>query len=411
MSSLSLLELNQAIQAMLSKCFDDTYWVTAEVSEARVANNGHCYLEFIEKDERSQMVLARAKANVWRNTYQHIADKFKSATGTTIQAGMTILAEVSVTFHPVYGYSLNVHNVDPTYTLGDIAKQRQKILLQLEEEGILDDNKRLSLPRPLKRIAVISSASAAGYGDFMHQLEQTGYPFECKLFPAIMQGDGVEESCISALYQIFSQADDWDCVVIIRGGGAAADLYGFERYALAAVVAQFPIPVLTGIGHERDETVLDYVAHTRLKTPTAVAAFLIEHFGAECALLDELSQRLVRGATAFINQERQHQELLSNALANCARRCLIREDEVLKHMKSQLTMLCRQRLHREQQKLPLLEKIIALAQPSHILSQGYSITRINGKAVTDARQLKEGDVITTTFNHGTTHSQIITPNL
>lgn len=409
MSSLSLLELNQAIQATLSEWFDQTYWVTAEVSEARVANNGHCYLEFIEKDERSQMVLARAKANIWRNTYLHIAEQFKAATGTTIQAGMTILAEVSVTFHPVYGYALNVHHIDPTYTLGDIAKQRQKILQQLEEEGIIDDNKRLSLPRPLKRIAVVSSASAAGYGDFMHQLQQSGYPFECTLFPAIMQGDGVEESCMAALYEIFSKADEWDCVVIIRGGGAAADLYGFERYDLAAVVAQFPIPVLTGIGHERDETVLDYVAHTRLKTPTAVAAFLIEHFSAECALLDDLSQRLVRGAMDYINRERRRQEQLSVALANCARRCLIREDEVLKRMKLHVAMLCRQRLHREQQKLPLLEKIIALAQPSHILSQGYSITRINGKAITDAQQLKAGDIVTTTFSHGTAQSQIITP--
>lgn len=406
MSHLTLLELNNAVSEALEANFNDTYWVTAEVSEARVASNGHCYLEFIEKDELGMAVVARARANIWRNVYQAIAPRFRAATGTSLQPGISILAEVSVAFHPAYGYSLTIHNIDPTYTLGDIAKRRQEILQQLESNGILHNNQQLQLPRPLQRIAIISSATAAGYGDFVHQLQQSGHPFQCKLFSAIMQGEGVEDSCLKALDEIESDLTKWDCVVIIRGGGAAADLYGFERYDLAAAIATFPIPILTGIGHERDETVLDYVAHTRLKTPTAVAAFLIQQFDNEVALLRDIESRLFTAATQYITSQSHRLDTLIADLRYMVQKRLLGEAERLEHLHTSLRFLKEQRIQHERHKIELIERTLNLAHPDHILAMGYSITRLNGKVLTKDSKLSVGQTLTTTTKFGDIESCI-----
>ena len=406
MTPLSLYELNCAISEAIEANFNDTYWVAAELSEARVAGNGHCYVEFVEKDESGSNIIARARGNIWRNAYQNIALRFRMTTGADLQAGMKVLCLVTVNFHPLYGYSLNITDVDPTYTLGDIAKRRQEILEQLEHEGVLEGNLNLQLPRPLRRIAVISSSKAAGFGDFQDQLAQSGYPFECTLFPAIMQGEQVEESIIRALQAVCADAQKWDCIVIIRGGGAAADLYGFESLNLARAVASCPLPVLTGIGHERDETVIDFVANTRLKTPTAVAAFLIEQRRNEVDFVAELEARLYTSAQRFLSREEQNLMLLAQHLRLLAHQVTSQEQERLAQLRTALSLLAKQALRTELHQLNLLEKSVQLADPQRILSLGYSVTRLNGKVVTNAEALHAGDLLETTFAQGTVASRV-----
>ena len=406
MTPLSLYELNCAVSEAVEANFNDTYWVAAELSEARVAGNGHCYVEFVEKDESGSNIIARARGNIWRNAYQNIALRFRMTTGADLQAGMKVLCLVTVSFHPLYGYSLNITDVDPTYTLGDIAKRRQEILEQLEHEGVLEGNLNLQLPRPLRRIAVISSSKAAGFGDFQDQLAQSGYPFECTLFPAIMQGEQVEESIIRALQAVCADAQKWDCIVIIRGGGAAADLYGFESLNLARAVASCPLPVLTGIGHERDETVIDFVANTRLKTPTAVAAFLIEQRRNEVDFVAELEARLYTSAQRFLSREEQNLMLLAQHLRLLAHQVTSQEQERLAQLRTALSLLAKQALRTELHQLNLLEKSVQLADPQRILSLGYSVTRLNGKVVTNAEALHAGDLLETTFAQGTVASRV-----
>ena len=255
-------------------------------------------------------------------------------------------------------------------------------------------------------IAIISSATAAGYGDFVHQLQQSGHPFQCKLFSAIMQGEGVEDSCLKALDEIESELTKWDCVVIIRGGGAAADLYGFERYDLAAAIATFPIPILTGIGHERDETVLDYVAHTRLKTPTAVAAFLIQQFDNEVALLRDIESRLFTAATQYITSQSHRLDTLIADLRYMVQKRLLGEAERLEHLHTSLRFLKEQRIQHERHKIELIERTLNLAHPDHILAMGYSITRLNGKVLTKDSKLSVGQTLTTTTKFGDIESCI-----
>ncbi|KAA6317553.1 Exodeoxyribonuclease 7 large subunit, partial [termite gut metagenome] len=261
---LSLLELNLLLKTTLRQCFSNKYWVQAELSEVHAnTSSGHCYVEFVQKSPHGNSLAAKARGMIWANIFQLLKPYFEEATGQPFVAGITVLVQVTVEFHELYGYSLTVHDVDPAYTLGDMARRRREILKQLEEEGVLTLNKELFLSPVPNRIAVISSASAAGYGDFCHQLQHNsgGFFFYTELFPAIMQGNQVEETILAALDKVNARADEFDVVVIIRGGGATSDLSGFDTYLLAAACAQFTLPVITGIGHERDDTVPDMVAH------------------------------------------------------------------------------------------------------------------------------------------------------
>ena len=298
------------------------------------------------------------------------------------------MLEVSVTFHQQYGYSLTIQDIDPSYTLGDMARRRQQILRQLEADGILHDNQTLSLPLLARRIAVISSETAAGYGDFCNQLGHNDYsfPFRVRLFPAVMQGNRVEETVISALEQIAGEADQWDVVVIIRGGGATSDLSDFDSYPLAACVAQMPLPVITGIGHERDETVLDYVAHTHLKTPTAVAAFLIDRMGAEALRVEELGQRIGHSVTDRLLNARHLLDLL--------------EQRFKSGMPNALS------LHRH--RLDLLEQRLKGLDPLLLVRRGYSMTLgPDGRLLRDASQVSEGQTIVTRLEKGEIESTIV----
>ena len=433
--ALTLFELNSLVRELVEVSFDKPYWVLGELSDVSTpAYGGHFYGELVQKDEASDRIVARARITCWARNYGMLRLRFQKEAGETLRKGLQVKLLVKVTFHEQYGYSLNVIDIDSSFTLGDLAVRRREILMQLEKDGILNDNRSLSLPRLLRRIAVVSSATAAGYGDFCHQLEQNdyGFCFDVQLFPAVMQGEQVPGSIIGALEEIltFHEKTPFDLVVIIRGGGASSDLSDFDSYELAACIAQYPLPVLTGIGHERDETVLDYVAHTRVKTPTAAAAFVIEHQAQEAALLDSLFLRLTRSAKERLMRERGRLErqqsilplifarfcqsgharlaLLVQRMKGASLQRLEREPGRLQLICQRLAVATRRRIESEQHRLQLLKQRTEALDPALLLRRGYSITTCKGKLVRDTGILEKGDELTTHTEHGTIKSIIQT---
>ena len=364
----------------------DEYWVEAELAECR-ERGGHCYLELIEKEDTTNTPVAKASAKCWRQTWQMILPYFERTTGQTLRSGMKVLLKVYAQFHEAYGFSWIVTDIDPTYTLGDMARKRQEIIRQLKEEGVFDLQRELCIPRFAKRIAVISAAGAAGYGDFCRQLEENeyGFKFEVTLFPAIMQGEQVESSVVAALNKIYDCIRDFDVVVIIRGGGATSDLSGFDTLALAENVAQFPLPIITGIGHDRDESILDMVANTQVKTPTAAAALLIDNLRQVLERMNEAQQRI----TMAINQR----------LANQKTR--------LSNFQTLIPVLSQRILSNARHRLELIELKLQSHDPQLQLKRGFSITLHNGRAVHDPTLLKEGDEIETRVEKGTIRSVVI----
>jgi exodeoxyribonuclease VII large subunit len=408
LSSLTLYELNALVRRGLEQCLPDEYWIQAELSDVRTNASGHCYLEFVQKDARSGQLVAKARGMIWSGTYRMLRPYFEKSTGQAFTSGIKVLVKVGVEFHELYGYSLNVRDIDPAYTLGDMARRRREILLQLEQEGVLTLNKELDMPILPQRVAVVSSATAAGYGDFCHQLEHNsrGFHFRIELFPALMQGNQVERSLLAALDSINARADEFDVVVIIRGGGATSDLSGFDTYLLAAACAQFPLPIITGIGHERDDTVLDAVAHTRVKTPTAAAELLIGRMAEAADRLADLAARLRQGAYALLESERLRLTTLRTRLPSSARRRLADARLALLAASKDLQQATRTLLARQRHRLELLGQRVADASPQRLLARGYSITLKEGKAVTDARQLQPGDTLVTRFAQGEAESVV-----
>lgn len=408
MDSLSLLELNALVRRSLEQCLPDEYWIQAELSDVRSNTTGHCYLEFVQKAPRSNSLIAKARGMIWNNIYRLLKPYFEESTGQLFTSGIKVLVKVSVQFHELYGYSLTVLDIDPTYTLGDMARRRREILLQLEEEGVLTLNKELEMPVLPQRIAVISSATAAGYGDFCHQLKHNpyGFFFYTELFPALMQGNQVEESVLAALDCINARSDEFDLVVIIRGGGATSDLSGFDTYLLAAACAQFPLPIITGIGHERDDTVLDSVAHTRVKTPTAAAELLIHRIGEAAGRLEELSARLQQGAYAMLEREQRRLDAIQSRIPSLVHRRLSEARFALLTARKDLSQVTRNLLSRQRHRLELLRQRIADNSPEKLLNRGYSITLKDGKAVTDASLLQPGDRLTTRLWKGEVESTV-----
>lgn len=428
--ALTLYELNSLVRDVIETTFDSIYWVEAEVSEARVVN-GHCYMELVQKDLMGATPVARASAKCWRNTWARLRPKFERATGQTLHAGLKVMLAVTANFHEAYGFSWIVQDIDPTYTMGDMARKRQEIINKLKAEGVFDMQKELELPLFAQHIAVISSEGAAGYGDFCHQLldNEEGLWFKAELFPAVMQGADIEPTVIAALNAINERIDEFDAVLIIRGGGATADMSGFDTLRLAENVANFPIPVITGIGHDRDESVLDMVSHTRVKTPTAAAAFLVDH-------LESVWLRVNDCQTRLSNVARHNIDLAKEQLARMAERILsafsmVKEQQLhrLSRIMTELSFLakgridgCRARVEKAEETLPHLAKIelvkyrlqlegietkVKMLDPQLVLRRGYSITRINGKVVKDASLLKKGDVMTTQLERGTVESEVI----
>ena len=406
---LTLYELNSLVHEVIEANFDDEYWVTGELSDVSTpAYGGHFYGEFVQKDEEEDRIIARARITCWARTYGLLRLRFQKESGETLRKGLQVKLLVQVNFHEQYGYSLNILDIDSTFTLGDLAKRRREILQQLEKDGILHDNQELPLPRLLRRIAVISSPTAAGYGDFCNQLEQNeyGFRFDVKLFPAVMQGEHVPESIISALEEILSE-ESFDLVVIIRGGGASSDLSDFDSYELAACIAQYPLPVLTGIGHERDETVLDFVAHTRVKTPTAAAAFIIDHQSEEAALLDDLYLRITHSAKEQIQIEKQRLEHQKAVLPLLFTNFIQGKQSRLDLLRQRLLANGIQHIEREEHRLQLMKQRINSLDPKLVLKRGYTITTCGGKIVRSIEGLAEGEVLTTQTENGDIYSKVV----
>ena len=387
----TLRQLNLMVRDAIEMQMPDEYWVEAELSECR-ERGGHCYMELIEKDEQTNTPVARASAKCWRQTWQIMQPHFERVTGQPLHAGLKVLLRVYAQYHEAYGFSWIVTDIDPTYTIGDMARKRQEIIRQLKEEGIFDLQRELCIPLFAQRIAVISAAGAAGYGDFCRQLDDNeyGFKFEVTLFPAIMQGEQVERSIIDALNNIYSLTShpspltsQFDCVVIIRGGGATADLSGFDTLALAEHVAQFPIPIITGIGHDRDESILDMVSNTRVKTPTAAATLLI----------DNLRQVLER-----LNTAQQRISLMGHIIIDARHR--------IEMLQQRLSTAIERMMTNQKHRLSQIELLLQSFDPQLLLSRGYSITLHHGRAVRDPRQLKAGDEIETRVEKGTIHSVV-----
>lgn len=407
-ASLSLLELNSLVRRSLEQCLPDEYWVQAELSDVRSNSTGHCYLEFIQKDLRSNNLIAKARGMIWNNIFRLLKPYFEEATGQAFASGIKVLVKVTVQFHELYGYSLTVLDIDPTYTLGDMARRRREILMQLKEEGVLTLNKELEMPVLPQRVAVISSATAAGYGDFCHQLRHNprGFYFYTELFPALMQGNQVEDSILAALDCINARINEFDVVVIIRGGGATSDLSGFDTYLLAASCAQFPLPVITGIGHERDDTVLDSVAHTRVKTPTAAAELLIHRMAETADHLAELSVRIQQGAYSLLEQEWRRLDMIQTRIPTLVHQKLTDARIALLTTRKDLSQATLAFVSRHKHRLELLQQRISDASPDKLLSRGYSITLKDGKVVTDASLLKADDLLVTRLSKGEVQSLV-----
>ena len=407
MESLTLYELNQLVREVVETSFDRPYWIRAELSD--VKDRGHCYLEFVEKDPNGNEPIAKARGQIWSRTWHSLRSRFISATGEDLKNGMQVLALVEVTFHEKYGFSLNVVDIDPTYTLGAIARRRQEIIAALKAKGIFFDNKNLPLPRLLNRIAVISSSGAAGYQDFCNQLTHNPYGlrFHTELFESLMQGNGVEQSIMHSLDRINERLSEWDAVVIIRGGGSSSDLSGFDSLALGEYVAQFPLPVITGIGHERDDTVLDFISHTRVKTPTAAAEFLINQVRSTAEALEGYAGEITDVVTRKIQEEQNRLARLTERIPYQIRMRLDKEQYRQEQLIQRLSSVLQFRLQGERHRLDLMQQKMEAASPDHLLKKGYSITLLHGKAVTDADSLKQGDELETRFLHGTVKSVVI----
>lgn len=428
----SLSELTGEIHDVLKEAFPDTYWVRAETSDVHINSaSGHCYLEFIEKDTQSNQIIAKARGAIWAKTFRMLKPYFEMETGQYFTSGLKVLVRVNIDFHEVYGFNLNVVDIDPSYTLGDLVRKRQEIIRQLQEEGVFTLNKELSLPALPQRIAVITSPTAAGYEDFINQLfyNKAGYPFYVKLFPALMQGEKTEESIIAALERIDSHRELFDAVVIIRGGGATSDLNSFDSYLLAANCAQFPLPIITGIGHERDDTIIDLVAHTRLKTPTAVAAFLINCMDQAAEQLNLLQQALCTDTLSILQEKKQTLQRIGTLLPATVNNRIERNRSALNLLASKLPTitsgllernknqleLMHQRIHtaissrllKESRFIELQEQFIRMASPDYILKRGYSLTLRDGKILKSAKAVKSGDHLTTRFSDGDIESEVI----
>lgn len=402
MEALTLFALNALVRESLNDRFSDEYWIQAELSDVRSNATGHCYLEFVQKEPRTNVLLAKARGTIWASTYNLLKPYFEKETGQLFTSGIKVQVQVRVTFHELYGYGLTVVDIDPSYTVGDMVRRRREILLQLEEEGVLTLNKELPFPALPQRVAVISSETAAGYGDFSHQLEQNGgrFTFHVELFPALMQGRQVEESVLSALDAINQRVEEFDVVVIIRGGGATSDLTDFDTYLLAAACAQFPLPILVGIGHERDETVLDSVAHTRVKTPTAAAEFLLSCMEQSADVLYTLRERMQTVVRHRLQEEHRRLYALTQHLPLALSRRFHQARFRLSELERDIHQTAHRLVIRHRHRLALYSQQIADASPEKILRRGYSITLKDGKAVRSVSELQEGDVLLTLLADG-----------
>lgn len=384
MKQYSLLELCDCIDEALQSKLEETYWVRAEI--ASLTERGHCYMELVEK-AKNNSIAAKVRATCWSHVYHLLAAYFANETGQMLSVGMQVLLQVEVSFHAVYGLSVNVVGIDPTFTLGDLARQRQQTIQRLQEEGVMDMQRSLKMATLPRRIAVVSASDAAGYGDFCHQLKSNsgGFRFHTQLYPAVMQGEQSPASIIRALGEIAERTEEYDVVVIVRGGGASTDLRNFDDYSLALHCANFPLPIIAGVGHTRDVSVVDMVVHTSVKTPTAAAEWLINTMQEQAEKIGELYVRLQRVAQHAIHKQQNRLEALWQALRFATQR----------------------RISKQRNQLELWEKTIGIHSPERIYRMGYSLTTVNGKVVRSIHDVKAGEEMLTHTGDGVIRSEVV----
>lgn len=432
MQHLTLFQLNQIIQSTLNQQLAPSYWVVAEIGEMRINQKGHCYMEFVEKEE--QRLTAKLRANIWAYDFSNLNSLFRSVTGQPLKSGMKILARIMVQFHEVYGLSLQVKDLDPNFTLGERARQRQVVIDRLNQEGIMNNNASLRLPIVPQRIAVVSSSTTAGYGDFMDQLinNQQKYRFQVDLFETIMQGDEAAESIARAMRRAVENKEQFDVLVLIRGGGSQIDLDCFNSYLLASEIARFPLPVITGIGHQRDDTIADLVANTKIKTPTAVAEFLINgmkafeeqlnfqfeqikdhasrHLQNQRTQLFGMLKNLGHGAKTLINNNKHALGILKQRLMSGVDSCIKENRSQLLHYQEVLYKQPYVVVSQERRLLQVLETKITMADPENILKRGYTITYLNNQVIKPDTEIREGDELNTKLYAKSIRSKVLKVN-
>lgn len=399
--TITLSQLQRQVKQTLTEQFALPVWVSAEISELKVNYAGHCYLELIEKGEDDAIPKAQARATIWRNRYPHLSSYFEAETGQPLTAGIRILAQVLVSYHELYGFSLQINDIDPTFTLGEMERQKNATIRRLQEEGVWEMNRQVELPAVVQRLAVVSSAKAAGFQDFTNELKKSRYAFHTTLFEAVMQGQSAEESIIDALGRVADRMEQFDAVVIVRGGGSQSDLSCFNAYRLSNHVAQFPLPVLTGIGHDKDQSVVDMVAASPHKTPTAVAAWLVERMADLEGWLEGAATQLHETTLRHLREAALGLERMSGELHRTTKETLLTEQLKLNHHALQLPDRVADFLARQRMRLEQAEKLTESRSPRHILQLGFAIVRSEGRVLKTTSEVAEAHTIEIELNDGT----------
>lgn len=387
---ITLRELQRRVKAALEGQFALPLWVSAEISDLKVNYSGHCYLELVEKGGDNGVPTAQARAVIWRSQYPRVAAYFEAETGQRLAPGLKILAKVLVTYHELYGFSLQITEIDPSFTLGDLERQRQQTIAQLQQDGVWEMNREVAMPAVVQRVAIVSSANAAGYQDFCKELAKSPYRFETVLFDAFMQGEAAEQSIIDALCRVADRLEEFDAVVIIRGGGSRSDLNCFNAYRLCSYVAQFPLPVITGIGHDKDTSVADMVAHTALKTPTAVAGWLVERMSGIEGWLDNAALQLHDGVLRLTRAQQLRLEEMAGDLRHLPAGLIRQRRLELEGRSEAFRQAVGVFLRQEQQRVATSAELIESRSPRRILRMGFAVVRGDGRAVRSIAEVTAG---------------------
>lgn len=409
--SLTLLDLQRMVRATLESRFCDPLWISAEISELKVNRSGHCYLNLVEKGATDGAPRAEARAVIWKSAYLPMASMFEAATGATLRAGLRVLVRVVVTYHEIYGFSLQIIDIDPRYTLGEIERRRRETIARLQQDGVWDMNRELELPRPTLRIAIVSSDTAAGYQDFMNELSRSTYRFQTTLFRSLMQGDAAEESIVAALREIAQREEDFDVVAIIRGGGSTSDLALFDSYLIASYVAQFPLPIFSGIGHDKDVSVVDMVVHTSLKTPTAVATKLVEMADYEMTLVENFATEIAHNVEDMLHGEELRLYTHGVNISREATRHISNHEKRIELLKDGLLSRVEYMISTEEQRLNAAERTLQSYSIDNILRLGFAVARNHEGALKSIAQTHIGETIAIELLDGVVGAEIksITP--
>ena len=405
-SCITLYDLQRMVRTTVEECFATPLWVSAEISELKVNRSGHCYLNLVEKGNSEGAPRAEARAVIWRNNYTQIDAMFREATGSPLASGIGVLVRVVVTYHEIYGFSLQIIDLDPNYTLGDVERRRRETIERLKEDGVWDMNRELSLPRPLLRIAVVSSATAAGYRDFMTEIGSSPFNFNVTLFEATMQGEGAEESVVNALSAIAERESDFDIAVIIRGGGSTSDLALFDSYRIALYVTQMPMAVITGIGHDKDVSVVDMVAHYMCKTPTAVGAFLVDSATAELNTIYDLSNEFRQLSEQMLNNQSSYLAQRKLELCHLASQNISNHSHNLSAIEQSIKELSSHIIATEEQRLESFKRLTESYSLDNILKLGFALVQTSEGIITSACGVGIGDQIEITLHNGTINAVV-----